>query len=133
MSTATTRAFVENLFASIAASGFRETFLDSLSDDVVCTATGSNPLSGRYQGKKTYCENVLGKIHGKLESSPRPKVDRILVDESWACVYFHSTGVRALNGDDFGMEYCWLLNVRDEKIVEVVGFYDGNKMTNLFS
>ena len=133
MSTITTRAFVENLFAAIAGSGFRETFLQSLSDDVVWTATGSSPLSGRYQSKKTYCENVLGKLHGKLESSPRPTVDRILVDGSWACVYFHTAGVRALNGDDFSMEYCWLLNVRDEKIVEVVGFYDGNKMTKLFS
>ena len=133
MSTATTRVFVENLFTSIAESGFRDTFLNALSNDVVWTATGTSPLSGRYKGKKTYCEDVLGRLHGKLQSSPKPMVNRILVDEDWASVYFHTTNVPALNGDDFGMEYCWLMRVKDEEIVEVVGFYDGNKMSKLFS
>ena len=133
MSTTTTRVFVENLFASIANSGFRDTFLNALSDDVVWTATGTTPLSGRYESKKMYCEEVLGRLHGKLHSSPKPTVDRILVDGDWACVYFHTTNVPALNGDDFGMEYCWLMCVQDDKIIEVVGFYDGNKMSKLFS
>ena len=130
--TATTRAFVEDLFASIAKSGLGPRFLNSLSEDVVWTATGSSPLSGRFEGKKAYREDVLGKLTGKLERSPKPQVDRILVDGDWAAVHFHTSGARSVHGYDFSMQYCWLLKVQEEMIVEVVGFFDQKKVCDLF-
>lgn len=46
MSTST-RTFLTSLFNSISSSGFNETFLDTLSYDVVWTATGTSLLSGK--------------------------------------------------------------------------------------
>jgi ketosteroid isomerase-like protein len=131
MSTST-QTILTHLFTSISTSGFRETFLNALSDDVIWTATGSSPLSGRYEGKREYVEKVLQPLHDRLEASPRPEVERIIVDSEWAAVLFRSSGARGLNGVDFSMQYCWLMKVVDERITEVVGFYDQKKMCDLF-
>ena len=108
-------------------------FLDSLSDEVIWTATGSSPLSGRYVGKREYREQVLAKLYERLQTSVKPQVDLILVDGNWATVYFHTTDVKGHNGVDFSMSYCWLMRVDREKIVEVIGFYDLKKVCDLFA
>ena len=131
--TCKTRTFIETLFSTIADQGFGHIFLDHLSDDVVWTATGSSPMRGRYEGKQNYREQVLDKLHEKLEHSPRPSIDQIIADRQWAAVHFHTSGARAYNGMDFSMEYCWLMKVEDDQIVEVVGFYDSKKMCDLFA
>jgi hypothetical protein len=30
------------------------------------------------------------------------------------------------------MEYCWAVHVTEDRIDEVIGFYDGNKVSALF-
>lgn len=76
-------------------------------------------------------ENVLSKLRDKLEHAPKPEVDRILVDGEWAAVQFHTTAAKAVSGYDFSMQYCWLLKVEGDKIVEVVGFLDQIKIKEL--
>ena len=127
-----TRTFFTNLFASISTSGFREDFLIALSDDIVWTATGTSPLAGRYEGKREYITKVLDPLHARLEDSPRTELERMTVEGEWAAVQFRSKGARGRNGADFSMQYCWLMRVVDERITEVVGFYD-QKMYDLFA
>lgn len=131
--TEATRTFVSNLFTNIAGERLGTKFLSALSDDIIWKATGSSPLAGVYRGKKSYQEDVLGKLHDKLEYLPGPQLDKILADGEWAAVYFHTTGARASSGMDFSMEYCWLMKVQHDKVVEVVGFYDQKKMVDLFA
>lgn len=131
-STARTREFVTGVFDNVSKTGFGPSFLDKISDDVVWTATGTSPMRGRYEGKAVYKEKVLDKLHERLEGFGMPSVDRILVDGQWAAVNFHTTGVKAHSGLDFSMEYCWLIKVENDSIVEVVGFYDSKKMCDLF-
>jgi uncharacterized protein len=130
--TETTRTFVTNLFNSISQEGLGPKFVAALSDDVIWKATGSSPLSGVFRSKATYQNDVLGRLKGRLEYAPKPQVNRILADGDWAAVYFHSKGARSRQGLDFGMEYCWLLKVQREQIVEVVGFFDQHKVAQLF-
>jgi uncharacterized protein len=47
MMTTSTRTFLSNLFTSISPSGFRETFVNAVSDKAIWTATGTSPLAGR--------------------------------------------------------------------------------------
>ena len=128
-----TRAFLQALFAQITTTGWSPAFLDSLSDDVVWTATGSSPLSGRVQGKDQYRDQILLPLFSRLEGPVNPIVDMILADGSWGAVYWHSEGVRGKNGLDFSMEYCWLMKVVSSKIVEVIGFYDQVKVRDIFA
>ena len=128
-----TRTFITNLFSNISQEGLGNSFIDSLSDKVIWTATGSSPLSGRYEGKKAYREQILAKLHERLETSVKPQVDLILVDGDWAAVNFHTTGAKGYNGVDFSMSYCWLMRVENGKVTEVIGFYDQKKMCDLFA
>lgn len=75
-------------------------------------------------------------LRAVLESLPVPIVDQILVDEDRVTVVWHSEGVRGIDGDDYDMTYAWVMRVALEgselKIVEVIGFYDGQKVANVF-
>lgn len=124
--------FVRNLFRDIAADGFAKKFEDALDDDLVWVATGSSPLSGEYKGKQGYLEKIIGQLHTRLQSWPKAIVENILVDGDVACVQFHGEGGIGKNGANFDMQYCWMMKVRNQKIVHVTGYYDSVKMAALF-
>ena len=129
-----TRTFITNLFNTISSHGFGKDFLDSLSDSLVWTATGTSPVSGRYTSKQSYIDNVLAKLREQVDlSKTKPSIDHILVDGEWASVVFHTSGVIAVNGADFSMTYSWVMRVEAEKIVEVIGFYDQKKILDIFA
>ena len=75
-------------------------------------------------------------LRAVLESLPIPIVDQILVDGDRVMVVWHSEGVRGKNGADYDMNYAWIMRVALEdgelRIVEVKGFYDGQKVANVF-
>jgi len=128
----TNQELMETLFGNMASSGWTHTFEDALADDLIWTATGSSPLAGRYASKQAYLTQVLGPIRERLATTPRPVVDGILIDGDQVCMRFHGEGGRGKNGADFNMEYCWIMKLRDGKIVEVVAYYDSVKLTALF-
>ncbi|WP_197379347.1 nuclear transport factor 2 family protein [Mycolicibacterium mengxianglii] len=127
-----TRKALEEVFSTASLSGFGETFLDRLSEDVTFTATGTSPLAGQYHGKAEYREQVLSRLHDRLATPMRPQLDQMVVDGEWAAVRFHTEGVRGTNGADASMQYCWVIRVSGDRIVEVIGYYDTEKMVGLF-
>jgi uncharacterized protein len=86
----------------------------------------------RYDSKQIYLEKVLNPLREVIETMPVPVVDRIFVDCDWAVVNWHSEGVKAKNGADYDMDYAWMMRVEAGKIVEVIGFYDGQTVTAAF-
>lgn len=138
-----TRAFLERLFTGMCVNGLHNTLPPALSEDLIWTAANSSPLQGRYIGKQTYLDQVLGVLGEKLDRSIKPKMtlEQIIVDEAgeWATVRFRTEGSKGKDGADFSMSYCWVMRVGDGsdsgdqgRIKEVIGFYDGVKMYNLF-
>lgn len=75
---------------------------------------------------------MLTPLRNVLEVMPVPIIDKILVDGDWAAVNWHSKGVKGKNGADYDMTYAWLMRVENKKIVEVIGFYDGQKVAAVF-
>ena len=81
---------------------------------------------------------VLTPLRAVLDSLPVPIVEHIIVDGYWATVIWHSEGVSGKNGADYDMKYAWVMRSQPEgdegglKVVEVMGFYDGEKVTNVF-
>ena len=65
-----------------------------------------------------------------------PILDSIITEEDKATVLWHSEGVKGKNGADYDMNYAWIMRVADEeaelKIIEVKGFYDGQKVARVF-
>ncbi|MFK4548208.1 ketosteroid isomerase-like protein [Streptomyces tendae] len=130
---AVTRRTVERAFADVPQSGFTERFTEALADDLVFTATGTSPVAGRYESKTEYQTNVLARLHERLATPIRARVEQVIVEGEWATVRFRSHGVQGVNGIDFSMEYCWLIRVVDGRITEITGFYDTKKMNDLFA
>jgi ketosteroid isomerase-like protein len=60
-------------------------------------------------------------------------VERIIAQGEWGVVEFSSTGGLGKNGTDYSMRYCWVMHVRDNRVDEVIGYYDQVKVVELFS
>lgn len=79
---------------------------------------------------------MLTPLRAVLQSLPVPIVEHIIVDGDWASIVWRSEGVKGKNGADYDMKYSWVMRVDSEggqqKIVEVFGFYDGQKVSNVF-
>ncbi|WP_236795015.1 nuclear transport factor 2 family protein [Amycolatopsis sp. GM8] len=131
--TAETRRTVERVFADVAESGFAGTFVDALADDLVFTATGTSPIAGRYESKTEYQAKVLARLHERLATPIRARIEQTIVEGEWATVRFRSHDVRGTNGTDFSMQYCWVIRVVAGRITEITGFYDTKKMNDLFA
>ena len=57
----------------------------------------------------------------------------ILADGEWAVVQFRGVGGVGRNGADYTLEYCWVIRVVDDRVREVVGYYDQVKVAELFA
>jgi uncharacterized protein len=110
-----------------------EIFLGALADDVVWTATGSSPISGTFHGLREYAEKVYRPLDEHLAVWPKPIVERIVAEGEWGAVQFRSVDGVGRNGTDYSMQYCWVIHVVDEKIIEVIGYYDQEKVAQLFT
>ena len=128
-----TRHFLVDWFARLERSGFDGgVFLGALSDDLIWTATGTSPVSGTFQGKQSYIDNVWRPLDDHLARWPRANVVRILADGEWAVVEFHGVGGLGRNGTDYTLQYCWVIRVVNDLVREVVGYYDQVKVNELF-
>jgi uncharacterized protein len=127
-------AFLRTWFGRLAETGWTaEVFLGGLAEDLVWTATGTSPVSGTYRGRDAYIDGIYLRLDERLASWPRPRVERIIADGEWGVVEFTSTGGLGKNGTDYNMRYCWVIHVADDRIVEVVGYYDTQTVTALFA
>lgn len=125
------REFLADLFQRVE-SGDYTPLLEALSENLTWTVTGSSPISRVYQGKDDYVQNCYGALDQRLETWPGARVERLVVDGDWAVVFFQGVGGVDKNGTDYSMQYCWAMHVVGEQIDEVIGFYDGNKVSALF-
>lgn len=125
--------FLRRWFELLARDGWSpETFLSALSPQLVWTATGTSPVSGRYEGLPAYTEGVYRKLDDKLAHWPVPHVERIIAQGDWGMVEFTSTQGLGKNGADYNMRYCWIIRVQDDHVAEVIGYYDTAKVIELF-
>ena len=76
-------------------------------------------------------EKIIGRLNAHLATWPKAVVENILVDGDTACVQFHGEGGVGKNGANFDMQYCWVIKIRDLKVVHVTGYYDSIKMSAL--
>ncbi len=129
-----TGTFLRSWFDRLAESGWTaEIFLGALSNDLVWTATGSSPISGTYRGLRAYTDGIYRRLDERLESWPRPTVEKIIADGDWGVVEFSSTGGRGKNGIDYNMRYCWIIPVEAERVTEVIGYFDTSTVNALFA
>jgi uncharacterized protein len=106
-------------------------FVAALADDLSFTVTGTSPIAGSYTGRDAYVAGVLDPIIERLDGMTSLRLVRLVVDGEWAATHLRGRGT-GKRGEDYNMDYCWMVRVVDRKIAEVVGFYDSVKVNALF-
>lgn len=121
------------LFRSLEDTGFGQTFLEALHEDVKWTVMGTSPFSGTYTGKAQYVEGALGKVHKRLGITTVPIVQRILADKEWCVIQFLVDMSAEKSETGFSMDYCWVMRRLEDKIVEVYAYPDQKKLSDMFA
>ncbi len=121
--TQATTALVERLFAAYE-QGDSQQFFDHVADDVHWTVTGKNPLSGEYRSKREFLEATYERLAAVLKQPIRPRVRRIIAQGDLAVVEWrgHATSIVDRPYDN---DYCWVIRVAGDRIVEVTAYLDG--------
>jgi uncharacterized protein len=125
-----TRALVERLFEAYER-GDSEQLFDHVADDVYWTITGTNPLSGEYRSKREFLDDTYERLATVLRKPVRPRVRRIIVHGDLAVVEWrgHATSIAIR---PYYNDYCWIIRVAEDQIVEVTAYFDGLLVEELF-
>ncbi len=125
-----TKALVERLFAAYERGDSQQLF-DHVADDVHWTITGANPLSGEYRSKREFIEATYERLAAVLKQPVQPRVRRIIAEDDLAVVEWrgHATSIVDRPYDN---DYCWIIRVAEDRIVEVRAYFDGALVEELF-
>jgi len=125
-----TRALVERLFAAYERGDSQQLF-DHVAEDVHWTITGNNPLSGEYRNKSEFIEATYERLATVLKEPVRPRVRRIIAEGDLAVVEWHGHATCIVDRP-YDNDYCWVIRVAGERIVEVTAYLDGALVEELF-
>lgn len=127
-----TRAFVTDLFRRVNEEGWAP-FFEALSDDLVWEVTGDSPISRTYHGKDDYLRGCVARLGERLARWPQGTVEQLLVDGDTATVLLRGERGLGHNGTDYTLRYCWVMHIAGERIDRVTGFYEADKVNELFA
>lgn len=125
-----TRALVERLFAAYE-QGNSQPLFDHVADDVHWTVTGKNPLSGEYRSKRDFLDATYERLAAVLKEPVRPRVRRITAEDDLAVVEWHGHAT-SIDDRPYDNDYCWVIRVAGDRIVEVTAYLDGALVEELF-
>ena len=125
-----TRALVERLFAAYERGDSQQLF-DHVAEDVHWTITGNHPLSGEYRSKREFLDATYERLDAVLKEPVRPRVRRIIAEGDLAVVEWHGHATSIVDRP-YDNDYCWVIRVAGERIVEVTAYLDGALVEELF-
>jgi ketosteroid isomerase-like protein len=128
--TVATRGLVERLFGAFAAGDSKPLF-DHVADDVQWTVRGTNAPSGKYRGKREFLDATCTRPAAVLKQPVRPTVRRIVADGDVAVVEWHCRAT-SVSGEPSDNDYCWVIRVRGDQIIEVRAYFNGGPVDRLF-
>ena len=111
--------------------GDMETCFGLVADDIRWTNMGTTSLSGAYEGKPELMEKLLGPLFGQLKQGIHMEI-RQLVAEGDHVVAVTSGTSETLDGRPYNNSYCWVIRIRDGKLVEVTEYSDTELITSVF-
>ncbi|MGH6937707.1 nuclear transport factor 2 family protein [Hypericibacter sp.] len=109
-------------------------FSAALAADLVWTAQGTTPISGRYEGKHAYLGNCYKPLLSIFSGPTRCRVKRILGEGDTVVVAWHSE-TPTVSGVLYAQEYCWVIRIGPDNrdIREVTGYYGTMIVNALFA
>ena len=99
-------------------------FFDLLSDTMQWQITGSTTHSKLYQGKEQFMNEVIFPLNERLSQKIKPVVRAIFADGDWVIALWDGQAT-TLEGKPYNMSYSWYMQLKADKIVNVIAFLDG--------
>lgn len=124
------KELVTSLFAKWEA-GDSSDFFAAVADDVVWTAIGTTPISGVSHSKKEYMDKTYLPLQAVFAGATSCKVKRVVVEGDTVVVEWHGETPLA-RGGVYANDYCWVVQVAGDKLVEVTGYFDTAAVQALF-
>ena len=103
--------------------GDKEGFFKNVADDVNWKVMGTHPLAGVYLSKQDFISSTFDRLDRVIEGKLSLKVTNILVQDDIAVVELEAVST-ALNGMPFNNTYCWIVQFKDNVIIDVRAYVD---------
>ena len=129
MSSQESKKLIQKIFDELAA-GNHGALLKRVAKDSKWTVTGSSPVSGSYDGKEAFYEQVLRKVRSKLTDRVHPTVTSIIAEGDTVVVQWVGRSM-SKSGKPYNNDYCWILRVKDGLIQEGTIYADMRLVTEV--
>jgi hypothetical protein len=103
-----------------------------LAPEAKWTIVGNCPVSGTYQNRQDFLDQVITPFNARLSSRLVPTVRGIYADGDMVVVLFDGRGT-ARDGKPYQNTYSWYLQMADRQIVNVVAFFDTIEFTDFWT
>lgn len=118
MPTEQNRRIIEQAFDGLSRAD-PSAFIDAMADDIVWIIEGQSKLSGRYEGKKAIEEELVPTLFANFATPYRNIPEEII-----AIVVLARGDVKTVRGEDYNNSYCFVIRMRDGKIVGLREYMD---------
>ena len=135
--TAIAQADVEEKNRRIIEGGFEKwrrgtgSIFDLLASDAKWTIVGLSAVSGTYQSRRDFMDQVVIPFNSRLSTPLVPTVKAIYADGDMVIVLWDGAAI-ASDGKSYENTYSWYLKMRDGKIISATAFYDSIAFNDLW-
>lgn len=105
---------------------------DLLAPEVTWTIVGNAPVSRTYTNRQQFLDVAIKPFNARMQHRLIPKVRAIYGDGDMVIALFDADAI-ARDGKPYRNTYTWYMRMRDERIVEVIAFFDTIEFTDLWT
>lgn len=98
-------------------------FIDAMADDMVWIVEGQSRVSGRYEGKAAFQNDLVRTLFANFATDYRNIPEDIIADDDRVIVLARGE-VKTVRGEDYNNSYCFVIRMRGGKIAEVREYCD---------
>ena len=94
-----------------------------LDENVQWTVTGTTPISRLYTSRHDFVDNALKPLGALLDGPIDPSVVDVLADGDRVALQWDGTA-KTNDGRPYENRYCWVMRLKDGKVVEGLAYLD---------
>lgn len=107
-------------------------FFELVADDVRWTVIGSTPFSGVFESKQALLDGAFGVLVDHLEDGLQTRLVDIIAAGDKVVLQHTSHGI-GTNGVTYDQAYCFVMTLRDDRIVEIVAYVDTDLLVRIIA
>ena len=105
---------------------------DLLADSAQWTVVGHSAVSGTFQSKQDFLDNVITPFNARLSHRLVPTVRSVYADGDMVIVLWDGEAT-ALDGKPYENSYTWYLEMREGKVISATDFCDSVSLNDLWA